>query len=57
MDRGMGGSVTDVSNQWPECAKCNYSAGGKVGAAITNGRKPVVAERMASEKDRGIRGI
>lgn len=29
----------DLSNLKPECPKCNYSAGGKRGAEITNSRK------------------
>lgn len=56
IDRHFGGSVTDPSNQWPECLKCNTSAGGRLGAAITNAKRPVVAARLASERDRGIRG-
>lgn len=55
-DRVSGGSVTDRSNQWPECARCNYSAGGKVGAAITNARRPAVVARRTSAAERGIRG-
>jgi len=35
-DRAMGGSDQDVA---PECAQCNTSAGGKLGASITNGQK------------------
>jgi hypothetical protein len=37
-DRVDGGS-NEPSNLAPECKRCNYSAGGKRGAAITNGRK------------------
>lgn len=33
------GGTDEPSNLAPECGKCNYSAGGKRGAAITNGRK------------------
>ena len=55
-DRSAGGSVKDPSNQWPECAKCNFSAGGKLGAAKTNAKRPVIAARLASERARGIRG-
>lgn len=56
IDRAAGGSTTDPANQWPECASCNFSAGGKVGAAITNARRPVAVERRDSERARGIRG-
>jgi hypothetical protein len=37
-DRTDGGS-DNPANLAPECSRCNYSAGGKRGAAITNGRK------------------
>lgn len=56
VDRALGGSHTDPANQWPECARCNYSAGGKLGAAITNARRPIAEERRDSERARGIRG-
>ena len=38
-DRGTGGELLNPSNLAPECTPCNLSAGGKVGAAITNGRR------------------
>ena len=56
VDRALGGT-DDVGNQWPEHAACNLSAGGKVGAAITNARRPTVTERVESERARGIRGV
>ena len=36
-DRADGGG-DHAGNLAPECGRCNYSAGGKRGAAITNGR-------------------
>lgn len=33
------GGGNEPSNLAPECGKCNYSDGGKRGAAITNGRR------------------
>jgi len=56
VDRSRGGSVTDPANQWPECKRCNLSAGGRLGAAKTNARRTVVVARMSSEQSRGIRG-
>ncbi|WP_353708993.1 hypothetical protein ABRQ22_06730 [Cellulosimicrobium sp. ES-005] len=62
VSRHAGGSVTDPANQWVECALCNFRAGGRDGAAITNARrKPTTKPRTAApvrgtEKDRGIRG-
>ena len=38
-DHATGGSDTDTANFYPEHVKCNTSAGGKLGAAITNGHK------------------
>lgn len=35
--RGEGGQ-DDVSNYMPECTECNLREGGRLGAAITNGR-------------------
>lgn len=55
IDRMDGGSH-GVGNQSPEHSRCNYQAGGKRGAAITNARRPSVVARMSSERDRGIRG-
>lgn len=55
IDRAAGGSVTDRANQWPECARCNYSAGGKLGAARRRPTRPAPA--MLPERHRGIRGI
>lgn len=33
------GGTNDPSNLAPECKRCNFSQGGKRGAAITNGRR------------------
>lgn len=55
-DRWTGGSDS-ITNTWPEHSGCNYSAGGKVGAAMTNSRRPAVVARMESEQARGIVGI
>jgi len=55
IDRAQGGPK-DRANEWPECAPCNYSAGGKVGAARTNARRRAVVVRRESERARGIRG-
>lgn len=58
IDRAMGGNETDPSNQWPEHPGCNYSAGGKVGAAMTNARRQqTTTTRMPPERERGIRGV
>lgn len=40
-DRGQGGQDS-AANYAPECSGCNTSAGGKLGAAITNGAKVTV---------------
>lgn len=40
-DRGQGGQDS-AGNYAPECTSCNLSAGGKLGAAITNGAKVAV---------------
>lgn len=56
VDRAAGGSVSSPSNQWPECAHCNYSAGGKLGAARRNARRVVASPVRGSERARGIRG-
>ena len=55
IDRALGGSVTDRSNQWVEHDRCNMRAGGQLGAAITNARHQ--QPRIDSERARGIRGI
>ena len=57
LERAYGGSETDVSNQWVAHLHCNSSAGGRIGAAITNGRRSATVERMDSERSRGIRGL
>lgn len=55
LDRALGGT-DDPANQWPEHEACNTSAGGKLGAAITNARRPPAAgQTMAPESDRRIR--
>lgn len=48
-----------VTNQWPEHPRCNYAAGGRAGAAITNARrtKPTEPDHLASSRARGIRGV
>lgn len=56
IDRALGGT-DDVSNTWPECARCNFQAGGRLGAARTNARRSSTTARMDSERVRGIRGI
>ncbi len=64
-DRALGGSETDPSNQHPECGRCNTSAGGKLGASITNSKRQSKTQistnrtptlTRATERDRGIRG-
>ena len=55
VDRALGGAH-GLANQWPEHKRCNLSAGGRAGAAKTNARRPVVAQRVERERDRGIRG-
>jgi hypothetical protein len=36
------GGADELANYRPECRWCNTSAGGKLGASITNGRKATV---------------
>ncbi|ARU50135.1 hypothetical protein CBR64_00130 [Cellulosimicrobium cellulans] len=55
IDRDAGGPKTRA-NEWPEHARCNFSAGGKIGAAKTNARRRAVVVRRDSERSRGIRG-
>jgi hypothetical protein len=55
-DRALGGSIDDPSNTWPECPRCNFAAGGRLGAARTNAKRPKVVERRESERDRRIWG-
>jgi 5-methylcytosine-specific restriction endonuclease McrA len=55
IDRAQGGTDTEAGT-WPEHARCNLSAGGKVGARITNAKRATVQRRMDSERSRGIRG-
>lgn len=55
VDRADRGAVADIANQWPEHGKCNESAGGRRGAAITNARRDAVV--LASSRARGIRGV
>ena len=55
-DRWAGGS-DDIANTWPEHDRCNMSAGGKVGAAMTNRHKEsAAAVAMMPERSRRIRG-
>ena len=56
IDRALGGSATDPANQAPECRACNFRAGGRLGAAVTNSRRPTTVARLDSERGRGIRG-
>lgn len=51
IDRALGGT-DHLSNQWPEHNGCNTSAGGKIGARITNARR--ARPRILSERERGI---
>ena len=44
-ERGLGGADV-ASNYGPAHAKCNTSAGGKIGAAITNGSRVSVADHV-----------
>lgn len=37
--RSLGGSLTNVSNQWVSHRKCSDRSGGRMGAAKTNNRK------------------
>ncbi len=53
VDRAMGGSDS-TTNQWPEHDGCNMSAGGKIGAAITNARR--AQPRIDDARARGLRG-
>ncbi len=39
VERALGGSVDDRSNQWVSHASCNYRAGGRLGAARTNAKR------------------
>ena len=55
IDRWMGGP-DDLSNTWPEHAHCNMSAGGKVGAAMTNRNIKPATVTMLPESTRRIRG-
>lgn len=59
VERARGGSVTDPSNQWVAHARCNFRAGGKLGAAKTNARRrgaPSPTPALKPETERGIRG-
>jgi hypothetical protein len=50
VDRARGGNPTDPRNQWPECARCNFSAGGKLGAQRRNAK-----HNAAKHEDDGTR--
>ena len=56
IDLALGGSETDPANQWPEHGACNEQAGGRLGAARRNARRPVVVARVVAAADRRIRG-
>lgn len=50
IDRAQGGDH-GVTNQWVSHARCNTSAGGKTGAAITNARRePTVTRRLEDRR-------
>lgn len=57
-DRALGGNdnaaMTMDSEVAVECEKCNTSAGGRLGAAITNGKK-VTTGPMGSYRERTIK--
>ncbi|MBK8445414.1 MAG: HNH endonuclease [Micropruina sp.] len=58
--REFGGMELGLGNTWPAHSRCNTSAGGKRGAAITNSRAKTKNNSSAvtkSELDRGIRGV
>ena len=55
IDRWMGGP-DELSNTWPEHAHCNMSAGGRVGAAMTNRNRTPATVTMLPERTRRIRG-
>ena len=52
------GGAHGIGNQWVSHATCNESAGGRIGAAITNTRRAQAqpANGMTPERDRRIRG-
>jgi hypothetical protein len=55
-DLALGGAHGH-ENQAPEHSRCNTSAGGRLGAAITNARRsdrPTTTARLAPERDRRI---
>lgn len=54
LDRHLGGSL-GVENQWVSHAQCNMSAGGRIGAALTNSKRPSAVARAESERERNIR--
>ena len=55
-DKCVHGHAYTPENTWPEHTHCNTSAGGRLGAAITNARRRVTRPTMVAERDRGIRG-
>ncbi|WP_448074114.1 HNH endonuclease [Georgenia yuyongxinii] len=58
IERALGGNA-DPSNEWVSHGRCNESAGGKLGARITNTRRadtPNPRAAMPPERDRRIRG-
>lgn len=58
VDRWAGGG-DGLTNTWPEHSSCNRKAGGKRGAAVTNGRTQgqSKAAGLLPSRERGIRGI
>ena len=59
LDRAQGGT-DDPSNLWPSHSRCNTSAGGKVGAKITNAirrERKEAQDARPSARARGVRGV
>jgi hypothetical protein len=55
IDRALGGTDT-LDNTWPEHSRCNLSAGGKLGVALTARRRTDTPTRtMPPERERRIR--
>jgi 5-methylcytosine-specific restriction endonuclease McrA len=56
------GGTMGWENQWPECRRCNLSAGGKIGSAITNAKRqarkdpPARVVITGTDAERGLRG-
>lgn len=50
VERALGGDVTDPGNQWVSHARCNYQAGGRLGARRTNARRAPVKTKRIEER-------